>query len=160
MPGKALCCPAALHRKGVLSDVARYHHRSALPGQQSGAPVRPQTEACADGRLYRAAVCSLQPLGAYFVHPLFGGHVQGGKNSGQDDRQKPEAHSAHRAVHGGAEPVLCFRRGRPAGAFLVLVHLRRGRALCSADGGARDGAHRGHQSAYLHHQPHRADRCH
>ena len=27
------------------------------------------------------------------------------------DRQKPEAHSAHRAVHGGAEPVLCLRRG-------------------------------------------------
>lgn len=42
------------------------------------------------------------------------------QNSGQDDRQKPEAHSAHRAVHGGAEPLLCLRRGRPAGAFLVL----------------------------------------
>ncbi len=36
----ALCCPAA-SRKGTLSDAARYHHRSALPGQQSGAPVRP-----------------------------------------------------------------------------------------------------------------------
>ena len=32
MPGKALCCPAALPGKGVLSDAARYHHRSALPG--------------------------------------------------------------------------------------------------------------------------------
>ncbi len=63
MLGKALCCPAALPGKGVLSDAARYHHRPALPGQQSGATVRPQTEACADGRLYRAAVCSLQPLG-------------------------------------------------------------------------------------------------
>ena len=156
--GESLVLPRSAAQKG--SDAARYHHRSALPGQQSGAPVRPQTEACADRRLYRAAVCSVQPLGAYFVHPLFGGHVQGGKNSGQDDRQKPEAHPAHRAVHGGAEPVLCFRRGRPAGAFLVLDHLRRGRALRGADGGARDGADRGHQPAYLHHQPHRADRCH
>ena len=47
---------------------------------------------CIRDSLYRAAVCSLQPLGAYFVHPLFGGHVQGGKNSGQDDRQKPDVY--------------------------------------------------------------------
>ena len=40
-----------------------------------------------------------------------------------------------RQVHGGAEPLLCLRRGRPAGAFLVFEHLRRGRALCSADAG-------------------------
>ena len=62
--------------------------------------------------------------------------------------------------HGGAEPVLCVRRGRTAGAHLVFDHLCRGRALCCADGGARHGAHRGHQPAHLHHQPHRADGCH
>ena len=158
--GESLVLPRSAARKGVLSDAARYHHRSALPGQQSGAPVRPQTEACADRRLYRAAVCSLQPLGAYFVHPLFGSYVQGGKNSGQDDRQKPEAHPAHRAVHGGAEPLLCLGRGRPGVQTRISDRLRGGHPVCCTDGCARHGPHRRHEPFDLHHQPHRADRCH
>ncbi len=50
--------------------------------------------------------------------------------------------------------------GDPLVQFWFSDHLRRGRALRCADGGARHGADRGHQPADLHHQPHRADGCH
>ena len=53
-----------------------------------------------------------------------------------------------------------FGRGRPAGKAGLSDHLRRGRALRGAHGRACHGTDRGHQPAHLHHQPHRADRCH
>ena len=53
----------------MLRDITIGQH---FPGNSLVHRFDPQTEACADGHLYRAAVCSLQPLGAYFVHPLLG----------------------------------------------------------------------------------------
>ena len=159
--GESLVLPRSAARKGgcclMLRDITIGQH---FPGNSLVHRFDPRLKLVLTVAYIVLLFAASNPFGAYFVHPLFGSHVQGGKNSGQDDRQKPEAHSAHRAVHGGAEPLLCFRRGRPAGAFLVFEHLRRGRALRGADGSACDGAHCGHQPAYLHHQPHRADRCH
>ena len=59
------------------------------------------------------------PLGLALSILLFGSDVQGGKNSRQNDPQELKAHPAHRDLHSGAEPVLCVRRGRTAGAHLV-----------------------------------------
>ena len=155
-----MCSRGKQRRKEALPDAERYHHWPALPGQQSGAPVRPAPETGADHRLYCAAVCSFQSAGPCPFHSVPCSNVQGGKNSRQNDHEEPEAHPAHRDLHSGAEPVLCVGRGRTAGAHLVFDHLCRGCALCCADGSARHGAHRGHQPAHLHHQPHRAHGCH
>ncbi len=72
------------------------------------------------------AVCSLQPAGALrFVHPAAGGACTRWRRSRQDDRQKPEAHPAHRAVHGGAEPLLYHGEG-DRWYTLAFEHLREG----------------------------------
>ena len=155
-----MCSRGKQRRKEALPDAERYHHWPALPGQQSGAPVRPAPETGADHRLYRAAVCSFQSAGPCPFHSVPCSNVQGGKNSRQNDPEEPEAHPAHRGVHGGAQPVLCVGRGRPAGKAGLSDHLRRGRALRGAHGRACHGSDRGHQPAHLHHQPHRADGCH
>ena len=78
---RALCSRGKQRRKEALPDAERYHHWPALPGQQSGAPVRPAPETGADHRLYRAAVCSFQSAGPCPFHSVPCSNVQGGKNS-------------------------------------------------------------------------------
>ena len=69
---------------------------------------------------------ALNPAGPGAVYCPAGGAVQGGQNPRQADFKEPKAYCAHRAVHGGAQPVFCHRRGRAACPHLGVENLRGG----------------------------------
>ena len=151
--------PRADKQEGALTNAERYHHRPALPGTSLVHRFDPRMKLVRTIVLHRAAVCGIQPAGLTLSIRIPCADVQGGADPLQDDPQEPEAHSAHRGVHGGAQPVLCVGRGRP------LVKL--GFLTIYAEGVLR-GAWRPCVSAALiagtslltqHHQPHRADGC-
>ncbi len=53
----------------MLRDITIGQH---FPGNSLVHRFDPRLKLVLTVALYRAAVCSLQPLGAYFVHPLLG----------------------------------------------------------------------------------------
>ncbi len=160
MPGKPVL-PRSAARKGGAADAARYHHRPALPGQQPRAPVRPRLKLVLTIAYIVLLFAASNPLGLT-LSILFLGVMY------------KVAKIPFKMIFKSLKPILPIvlftavlnlffvsGEGDPlVDLGLVFDHLRRGRALRGADGSACHGTDRGHKPADLHHQPHRADRCH